>query len=113
MSIRLSHLTWDALDLHAVVEFWRELLGWSVDELESYHRGSGESPIVSPQGHLVFFFQVFDAEQVEYRSHGDLVPEVGSTRAEEIAPVLRLGAVMKGGRREDLGWVVLTDHESR
>ena len=28
MSLRLSHTTWDALDPHAIAEFWRALLGW-------------------------------------------------------------------------------------
>ena len=30
MSLRLSHTTWDALDPHAIAEFWRALLGLSL-----------------------------------------------------------------------------------
>lgn len=48
MSLRLSHTTWDAIDPHAVAEFWRELTNWAIHEPDCYHPGSDECYLVTP-----------------------------------------------------------------
>mgnify|MGYP002651610175 CR=1 FL=1 len=80
MSLRLSHTTWDALDPHAIAEFWRALLGWEVDEPHLYRPGSDECSLVGPDGQVVLFFRVPDAKRVKNRAHMDLAVEGGSTR---------------------------------
>lgn len=110
MSLRLSHTTWDALDPYPVAEFWRELLDWQITEADSYHPGSGECYLVSPDGHIVLFYRVPDAKAVKNRAHMDLVPD-GSTRDEQVDRALRLGAVLVDDRRDDLGWAVMADPE--
>ncbi|MFP3442021.1 VOC family protein, partial [Pantoea sp. SIMBA_133] len=72
MSLRLSHTTWDALDPHAIAEFWRALLGWEVDEPHLYRPGSDECSLVGPDGQVVLFFRVPDAKRVKNRAHMDL-----------------------------------------
>lgn len=110
MSLRLSHTTWDALDPHTIAEFWRELLDWTVQEPDSYHPGSDECYLVSPHGYTVLFYKVPDGKTVKNRAHMDLVPD-NSTRDEQVARALRLGAAMVDDRRDDLGWAVMADPE--
>lgn len=110
MSLRLSHTTWDALDPHAVAEFWRKLLDCDISEPDSYHPGSDECYLISPDGYTVLFFKVPDAKHVKNRAHMDLVPE-GSTRDEQISRALHLGAALVDDRRDDLGWAVMADPE--
>ena len=111
MSLRLSHTTWDALDPHAIAEFWRALLGWEVDEPHLYRPGSDECSLVGPDGQVVLFFRVPDAKRVKNRAHMDLRAAAGSTRDAEIERALALGAAMVDDRRVDLGWAVLADPE--
>ncbi|SNC64857.1 hypothetical protein SAMN05445756_1199 [Kytococcus aerolatus] len=111
MSLRLSHTTWDALDPYAVAEFWRHLLGWDIQEPACYEPGSDECYLVSPDGYTVLFLKVPDAKKVKNRAHMDLVPE-NSTRDEQVARALELGAELVDDRRHDLGWAVLADPES-
>ena len=110
MSLRLSHTTWDALDPYTVAEFWRQLLSWNVQEPDCYKPGSKECYLVSPDGYTILFFQVPDPKKVKNRAHMDLVPD-HSTRDEQIARALNLGATLADDRRHDLGWAVLTDPE--
>ena len=110
MSLRLSHTTWDALDPHAVAEFWRVLMDWEVSEPETYHPGSDECYLVTPHGYTVLFYRVPDAKVVKNRAHMDLACE-GATRDEEVERALGLGATMVDDRRADLGWAVLADIE--
>lgn len=110
MPLRLSHTTWDALNPHAIAEFWRELMDWQIAEPELYHPGSDECYLVTPHGYTVLFYKVPDAKKFKNRAHMDLVP-VGATRDEEVARALKLGAALADDRREDLGWAVMTDPE--
>lgn len=110
MSLRLSHTTWDALDPHPIAEFWRKLLGWQIQEPDSYHPGSDECYLVSPHGYTILFFRVPDAKKVKNRAHMDLVPD-DSTRDEQVDRAVELGAAVVDDRRSDLGWVVLADPE--
>lgn len=111
MGLRLSHTTWDALDPYAVAEFWRALLEWPVAEPEVYHPGSDECYLVSPDGYTILFYKVPDAKTVKNRAHMDLRPAEGSSRDDELARALELGATMVEDLREEFGWVVLADIE--
>ncbi|ACV07517.1 VOC family protein [Kytococcus sedentarius] len=110
MGLRLSHTTWDALDPHTIAEFWRELTGWEVSEPESYHPGSDECYLVTPDGYTILFFRVPDAKRLKNRAHMDL-RHSGTSRDEEVERALRLGATMVDDRREDLSWAVMADPE--
>lgn len=111
MALRLSHTTWDALDPHRVAEFWRHLTGWEVSEPQCHHPGSEECYLVTPDGHTVLFYQVPDAKRLKNRAHMDMVPAQGSSRDEEVARAVGLGATIVDDLRESLGWVVLADVE--
>ncbi|MCT1492697.1 VOC family protein [Corynebacterium sanguinis] len=110
MPVRLSHITWDAHDAHAIAEFWRELAGWEPAYPECYHPGSKECYLRTSDGHLILFYYSPDPKQVKNRAHMDLVPE-GVTRDEEIERAVALGARITDDRRDDLGWAVLQDPE--
>ena len=67
-------------DPYPVAEFWRELLGWEITELESYHPGSEECYLISPDGYVVLFYYSPDVKTGKNRAHLDLRPSGGASR---------------------------------
>ena len=104
MSLRLSHTTWDALDPHAIAEFWRALLGWEVDEPHLYRPGSDECSLVGPDGQVVLFFRVPDATRVKNRAHMDL--RAALTKARQLlTPSGEIAVVGLSANKTALDWI--------
>lgn len=111
MSLRLSHTTFDSRDPYPIAEFWRQLLGWEISEPETYHPGSEECYLISPDGYTVLFYYSPDEKTMKNRAHLDLRADAGSSRDAEVERALQLGASLIDDRRDDLGWAVLSDPE--
>lgn len=95
----------DCQDADTLADFWARALDGSVTR-EQY----GCPQVTTGGGPLLTFIQVPEDKLVKNRLHIDLNP-VGSSQAEEIERLLRLGA-----RRIDIGqgtpsWAVLADPE--
>ena len=105
MSNRFSEIVIDALDPHALAEWWGRVLECPV-ELED------EDAYLRPPDSVreIVFEPVSEAKTVKNRVHIDLSPH-GCDQATELERLLALGA-----KRVDIGqgeqtWVVLADPE--
>lgn len=103
--MRFTHLTFDAVDKHALAQFWSDLLEWDVDTVRGevvVHSSGDESNIV------LVFMNVPEEKRGKNRCHPDIETdnlELAVQRAE------RLGAVPLASHQEDSNWVVLQDPE--
>ena len=83
MSLRISHLTFDAHDANAQAHWWAEALGWSEDPEDPNLPGHEECMIFAPDGRQrLLFIEVGDDKVVKNRLHLDLVPTDVSREAE-------------------------------
>ncbi|MBF4571174.1 VOC family protein [Herbiconiux sp. VKM Ac-1786] len=115
MAARISHTTIDSRDALAQSVFWSAVLGFAEDPDDPNVPGDDECMIFSSDGtQRLLFIEVPEAKELKNRLHLDLEPEAGSTRDEELARLLQLGARQVDDRRrsDGSGWVVLADPES-
>ncbi|HEY0240402.1 MAG TPA: VOC family protein [Friedmanniella sp.] len=113
MTVRISHLSFDAHDAYAQSRWWAEALGWAEDPEDPNLPGHEECMIFAPDGRQrLLFIEVGDAKVVKNRLHLDLVP-TDLSREAEVERLERLGATQVADlRRPDgSGWVTLADPE--
>lgn len=113
MVSRVSHTTVNARDAYAQSQWWRQVLGYIDIPDDPSDPGDEECAICTPaQDHVILFIEVDGAPTGPTRTHFDLRP-TDSSRDEEVARLLSLGATQVADRRtpEGLGWVVLADPE--
>lgn len=115
MTCFVSHTTVDCHDAYALSEWWRDLLGYAMDEDDPNEPGHAECSIADPDtGHAILFIEVPDEELPAKRIHFDLRPREG-TRDEEVARLEGLGvtvlADLRGQYGPGTGWVVFADPE--
>jgi len=113
MTARISHTSVDSIDAYRQSVFWTEVLGYHEDPDDPNEPGHEECMIFAPDGsQRLLFIEVPDAKQLKNRVHLDLAP-TDSTRDEELARLLALGATEVADRRrpDGSGWVVLADPE--
>ncbi|GAA3081186.1 putative enzyme related to lactoylglutathione lyase [Kribbella aluminosa] len=108
MTSRVRTVTFDAHNPYELAGFWLQVL--------KAERPADDHPddpyaAVPADGITVLFEQNNDEKAVKNRAHLDLVPD--TTRDEEVAWLLTLGATIAHDRREPdgTGWVVLQDPE--
>jgi catechol 2,3-dioxygenase-like lactoylglutathione lyase family enzyme len=114
MAARISHTTIDSRDALAQSVFWSAVLGFAEDPDDPNVPGDDECMIFSSDGtQRLLFSEVPEAKELKNRLHLDLEPEAGSTRDEELARLLQIGARQVDDRRraDGSGWVVLADPE--
>lgn len=113
MSLRISHLTFDAHDANAQAHWWAEALGWSEDPEDPNLPGHEECMIFAPDGRQrLLFIEVGDDKVVKNRLHLDLVP-TDASREGEVERLVGLGATRLADHRRDdgTGWITLADPE--
>jgi glyoxalase superfamily protein len=114
MTSRISHTTVDAIDAYAQSVWWSKVLDFIEDPDDPNEPGHELCPIMSRDGsQVLLFITVPDGQkQLKNRLHFDLRP-VDSTRDQEVARLLAMGAAQVGDFRRDdgRGWVTLTDRE--
>lgn len=113
MSLRISHLTFDAHDAHAQAHWWAGALGWSEDPEDPNLPGHEECMIFAPDGRQrLLFIEVGDDKVVKNRLHLDLVPTDVSREA-EVGRLAALGATQVADHRrpDGSGWITMTDPE--
>ncbi|MDX6325237.1 MAG: hypothetical protein QOK15_1591 [Nocardioidaceae bacterium] len=108
MASRIAAVAIDAVQPRVVADFWCEVLGWQVVDEEdggiSIAEQSGSWPSID-------VFAVPEQKVVKNRLHLDLRAD-GSTTADELERLLRLGARrIDIGQGADVSWVVLSDPE--
>ena len=114
MSVYLSHTTVDCANAYELSEWWKQVLGYVDVADDPNEPGHDECMILSPEtGHHLLFIEVPEAKQVKNRIHLDLRPNPGTTRDQELARLLALGASeVHDTRTPDWrGWMVLADPE--
>ncbi|NQX28962.1 VOC family protein [Microbacteriaceae bacterium VKM Ac-2854] len=114
MSLQISHTTIDSRDALAQSVFWAQLLDFAEDPDDPNLPGDDECMIFSADGdQRLLFIEVPEPKQLKNRLHLDLKPRDGSTRDEELARALLLGATTVDDRRrpDGAGWIVLADPE--
>ena len=114
MTARISHVSIDCVDAHALSEWWKQVLGFVDVDGDPNVPGDEECTIVSPStGERLLFLEVpgFDTG-IPKRVHLDLRP-VERSRDEELEVLLGLGATQVADHRgihgPGTGWVVLAD----
>ena len=91
VSLRISHLTFDAHDANAQAHWWAEALGWSEDPEDPNLPGHEECLVFAPDGRQrLLFIEVGDDKVVKNRLHLDLVP-TDTSREAEVARLEALG----------------------
>ena len=128
----------DAHDPHALCRFWAAALDYEIEdhhdqivalaeqghlslddeqvtiELDGRRVFATAAACVDPDGTgpRLLFQTVPEPKTVKDRIHIDVSPVAGSTRDEEVARILALGATRADvGQGDDVGWVVLADPE--
>ncbi len=108
MTSRWAVLAIDALDPARVADFWCEVLGWQVREVDDAGICIGPTDGAWP---TIDVFSVPERKTVKNRLHLDLRAD-GSTTEVELARLLDLGATpVDVGQADDATWVVLSDPE--
>ena len=110
MSLRISHLTFDAHDANAQAHWWADALGWSEDPEDPNLPGHEECMIFAPDGRQrLLFIEVGDDKVVKNRLHLDFRPD---DQEAEVERFLAAGAQRADvGQGDDVSWVVLSDPE--
>ncbi|MFI6950827.1 VOC family protein [Streptomyces sp. NPDC050422] len=109
MVSELQNVAVDCADAYALARFWGEALGRPLHPDDK--PGDPEVDVMLPEGPLLHFNQVPEPKTVKNRLHLCLRPK--TTREEEVARLLDLGATLVDDRREPdgAGWAVLADPE--
>ncbi|WP_455432894.1 VOC family protein [Streptosporangium soli] len=106
-------MTIDARRPYELAQWWSRVTGWTIDGDEP---GDEEVALVSPEGQPnLLFIQVPEDKTVKNRLHLDLWPLDDTTRDDEIARMIALGAEPYEDHREPdglrRGWMTLLDPE--
>lgn len=99
----------DCANAYELARFWSEVLGCPPDR--DVRPGDPEAEVMLPDGPVLYFNQVPEPKTIKNRLHLCLRPK--TTREEEVAHLLTLGATLVDDRREPdgAGWAVLADPE--
>lgn len=99
----------DCVDAYALARFWGEVTGCAPDP--AGRPGDPETQVTLPEGLVLYFHQVPEPKTVKNRLHLCLRPT--TSREEEVARLLALGATLVADHREPdgAGWAVLADPE--
>lgn len=108
MTSRVRTVTFDAHDPYEIAGFWLQVL--KAERPDDDQPGDPYAAVPA-DGLTVLFEQNNDEKAVKNRAHLDLEPD--TTRDEEVAWLLTLGATIAHDRREPdgTGWVVMQDPE--
>ena len=108
MTSRVRTVTFDAHDPYEIAGFWLQVL--KAERPDDDHPGDPYASVPT-DGLTVLFEQNNDEKVVKNRGHLDLEPE--TTRDEEVAWLLTLGATIAHDHREPdgTGWVTMQDPE--
>jgi hypothetical protein len=109
VSSDIRHVTFDCADPWAISEFWSAVTGYP--RYPGDKPGDDEVGLVAPAGPGLLFIRVPEGKAVKNRVHLDLRPD--TTRDEEVARLLKLGATVVDNRvtPDGKGWVVMADPE--
>ena len=107
MGSRFTELSVDSAEPEKLAQFWADVLGTEVEEIDDESASLKSPPGGGPQ---MVFAKVPEAKTVKNRLHIDLSP-VGCEQGEEVARVLSLGARKVDIGQGDVSWVVLADPE--
>jgi catechol 2,3-dioxygenase-like lactoylglutathione lyase family enzyme len=113
MTCFVSHTSVDCRNAFTLSEWWREALGYVMDEEDPNEPGHDECLIrASDTGHTILFIEVPEDKTVKNRLHFDVRPRERS-REEEVAWLLEIGAteVADHRRPDGSGWRTLADPE--
>ncbi|MCB5163985.1 VOC family protein [Streptomyces bambusae] len=99
----------DCADAYGLARFWSGVTGCPVDP--DCRPGDRETQVLLAEGPVLYFNQVPEPKTVKNRVHLCLRPE--TSREQEVARLLGLGATLVGDHREPdgSGWAVLADPE--
>ncbi|MFE6224982.1 MULTISPECIES: VOC family protein [unclassified Streptomyces] len=99
----------DCADAYRLACFWSEVTGGPLHPED--RPGSRETQVTLPEGPVLYFNEVPEPKTVKNRLHLCLRPT--TTRDEEVARLLGLGATLVSDLREPdgAGWAVLADPE--
>ncbi len=114
MTSYVSHTTVDCANAYELSEWWKRVLGYVDVDGDPNLPGHEECMILSPEnGHHILFIEVPEPKSVKNRIHFDLRPTGTTTRDDELARLVGLGATeVQDERRPDgSGWMVLADPE--
>jgi hypothetical protein len=108
MTSRVRTVTFDAHDPYEIAGFWLQVL--KAERPDDDHPGEPYASVPT-EGLTVLFEQNNDEKVVKNRGHLDLEPD--TTRDEEVAWLLTLGATIARDHRnpDGTGWVVMHDPE--
>ncbi|MEU8225418.1 VOC family protein [Kribbella sp. NPDC048915] len=108
MTSRVRTVTFDAHDPYELAGFWLQVL--RAERPDDDHPGDPYAAVPT-DGLTVLFEKNDDEKVVKNRAHLDLEPD--TTRDEEVAWLLTLGATIAYDRREPdgTGWVTMRDPE--
>ena len=110
MALRVGNIAFDCDDVLGVARFWSAALDRPLDPHPSKEFASigGGDP---SRGELAWYFErVPEPKAAKNRVHLDLLPPDGEPR-DELARLLRLGAVIAGDQPPGASWVILADPE--
>ncbi|MEV0839161.1 VOC family protein [Actinocatenispora sera] len=105
----LQNVAIDCTDAYTLARFWSEVTGRPLGPDD--RPGDHEIAVPLADGPALYFNQVPEPKIVKNRVHLCLRPE--TTRDEEVARLLALGATLVADRRnpDGTGWAVLADPE--
>lgn len=109
MASRLREIVVDCTEPALIAEFWGRVLGWQVQQEESYYwmippDADGATALA------LVFVPVPERKSVKNRVHIDVSP-VGCDQGEELERLLSLGAVRADVGQGEQTWIVLADPE--
>lgn len=108
MTSRLAVLAIDARDEVRVADYWCQVLGWEIREIDGTVVSIGPAEGLCP---TIDVCRVPERKTAKNRLHLDLRAD-GSSTEEELERLLELGATrVDVGQPEDVTWAVLADPE--
>lgn len=112
MSSRMRTVTVDCVDARRLAAFWADVLGWYVFTDDDPEVLVAPAFPASGDGPSLLFIPVPEPRTTKNRLHLDLEP-VDTTRDEEVARLLGLGATLVEDHRKSdgAGWAWLADPE--
>jgi hypothetical protein len=110
MSAKPRHITFSSLDPYELATFWSKVTGYPLADDD--FPGDPEACVLAPEGPVLLFVTVTD-EKTGLRNRVHLDLQADTTRDDEVARLLGVGATLVDDRRrpDGRGWVVLADPE--